>query len=100
MLVPHLGDLGRRPRRPGRRPGRRGGYYPYLYPPAYYYQEVEEPKPKYAILNPAGNVVAVVTGVPTGVPKGFTVRPATAAEILKAAGGVLSGLGEGEESVF
>jgi len=103
MLVPNLGDLGRRPGpgpRPRPRPGRRGGYYPYLYPPAYYYQQVEEPKPKYAIINPAGNVVAIVTGMPTGLPAGYTARPATVAEVVKASGGAISGLGEGEESLF
>ena len=77
MLVPHFGDLGR-----GRRHGgRRGGMGPYyMYPPAYYYQPVEEPVEKYVILNPQGKGIALVVGVPRGLPKGHSFRVATASE--------------------
>jgi len=92
MLVPHPDGLGRHGRHG------RGRYYPYYMMPTYY--QAEKPKPKYAILNPAGKVVGIVTGMPQWVPPGHTVRPATVAEVVKASTGTISGLGEGEESLF
>lgn len=88
-----LSDLGRRGGG-GRRHwggGRRYGYgYPYMYPPAYYYQQVEEPKPKFVLVDPSGKPVTIVRELPATLPPGYTFRPATPTE---AATGVLTGFG-------
>lgn len=92
-----LSDLGRRGgggRRHGgwgRRRWGGGGYgYPYLYPPDYYTQVVEEPKPKFVLIDPNGKAVTIIRELPATLPPGYTFRVATPAE---AATGVLSGAG-------
>lgn len=102
-----LSDLGRGGRggRGGRRHGgwgRRGwgggGYgYPYLYPPDYYYQEIEPPKPKFVLIDPSGKAVTIIRELPAQLPPGYTFRAATPAE---AATGVLSGHGPENYSRF
>jgi hypothetical protein len=90
-----LSDLGRGGRGGGRHHGggRRwyggGGYgYPYLYPPDYYTQAVEPPRPKYVLIDPNGKAVTIIRELPAQLPAGYTFRVATPAE---AATGVLSG---------
>jgi len=64
------------------------GYWPYPAYPVYY----EEPENLYVIVNPAGKGIAVVKGVPKGLPSNHTFRIATPSEA--ATGKPMSGLGQ------